>query len=215
MNLNSRTRNNIPGSGSDEVEQMLREAEDEMLLKLSTNSHLAHLSTNLPSDLEHRYQGLKSGSKKLNKSTLKVNPPSVSSSASTITRDQPPPVVSGNIDDDLFARFAALKATLPKPSSSADFSSSSVNPAFKPEDVQISKVSGDGNAAIAESSSYDENEDEVDKLIKWAIDAARLDPSAPSDDDDENEDKDSEDDISESSDEDNDKRKKGKRRTGK
>ncbi|KAK3222545.1 hypothetical protein Dsin_009570 [Dipteronia sinensis] len=47
-------------SEEDEVDQLLQAAQDEMLLKLSVGSHIAHLSSNqLDSNLDRRYQALK------------------------------------------------------------------------------------------------------------------------------------------------------------
>ncbi|KAK3004878.1 hypothetical protein RJ639_019306 [Escallonia herrerae] len=82
--------------------------------------------------------------------------------------------------DDLFARFAALKGT---PSSSSS------------NDEQV--LSGDQN----------DNVDEVEKLMRWAMDAARLDPSPSSDDEDDDTDHTDDDD-----DEDVGSEKKGKRK---
>ncbi|XP_010530062.1 PREDICTED: nucleolin [Tarenaya hassleriana] len=74
----------------------------------------------------------------------------------------------GETQDDLMARFAALKASLPASSSSSSSSVSAI-----PRD-------GDGGGEEEE----EEEEDEVEKVIKWAMDAARLDPSPESDDED-------------------------------
>lgn len=78
---------------------------------------------------------------------------------------QQPRSTSTASDVNLFPRFAALKSSLPAYSSSA-------------------------NQQAAEEN--EEDDDEVEKVIKWAIDAARLDPSPPSDTD---EDENSEDDV--------------------
>ncbi|KAF7827486.1 transcription initiation factor TFIID subunit 11 isoform X3 [Senna tora] len=86
----------------DEVEEMLQAAQDQVLLKLSVDSHIASASSNnyLDSDLERRFKALKSGG---------------SSSVTVAREDQEFKAVLG---DDLSARFAALKAKL-NPSSSS------------------------------------------------------------------------------------------------
>ena len=70
--------------------------------------------------------------------------------------------------DDLSARFAVLKGS----------SSSSSTPGVGVGPNNILSDDGDGD---------EDEEDEVEKLIRWAKDAARLDPSPPSDDDDHDE----------------------------
>ncbi|XP_057447741.1 uncharacterized protein LOC130739467 [Lotus japonicus] len=123
----------------DEVEQLLRAAQDEIMLNLSVNSHIAHHRAS-PStadlDLERRFQALK-----------------------TKTKDQTPQTLVGV--DDLAARLDALKAkSSPPPSAAA---------------VAASKLVSD-----YEEESEDDEEVQIQKLIEWAKDAARLDPSPPS-----------------------------------
>lgn len=133
----------------EEVEELLRAAEDDVSLKLSLNSHMARGSSTQFIDpaLDQRFQALRSkqtpAKNTISRQGLDKQPPSAS-----ITTDE---------SDDLFTRFAALKSSLPAYSS-------------------------------ASSSAIEEDDDEVEKVIKWAIDAARLDPSPPSetDDDDDN-----------------------------
>ncbi|KAK9274750.1 hypothetical protein L1049_022002 [Liquidambar formosana] len=73
--------------------------------------------------------------------------------------------LKGVLGDDLFARFAALKASLP----------SSVPP----------NTSDGGDQSVRPNENGDtEDDDEVEKIIQWAKDAARLDPSSATDDDD-------------------------------
>lgn len=131
----------------DQVEQLLQAAQDELILKLSVDSHMSHVSPDrLPPDLDRRFQALKSRPSSIrtaNQSSISTN------------RQLPPDA------DDLLARFAALKA-----------SSSS---------TKDSDVAGIGRECGGDS---DVEEDEVGKIIQWAKDAARLDPSPPSDDDD-------------------------------
>ncbi|KAL6192308.1 hypothetical protein ACLB2K_033399 [Fragaria x ananassa] len=135
----------------DQVEELLRAAQDDMLLSLSVDSHISHLS-----DVERRFQALK-----LNKPTPKAAAPpnSNSNSNSTAIQADVDPELKAVLGDDLSARFAALKASMPMPSSS---SSSMFNPDYDDDAV--------------------DEDDEVEKLIRWAKDAARLDPSPPSDD---------------------------------
>ncbi|KAA0066134.1 transcription initiation factor TFIID subunit 11 isoform X3 [Cucumis melo var. makuwa] len=163
------------GRGNDDeqeqIEQLLQAAQDDLMLKLTLDSHMSRVSPNyLHSDLDRRFQALRSRPS----STAAAVPRNPRSSHPHIQSDsssRPPPpienlVVDGEsqsiLDDDLAARFAALKASLP---SSTTPPSSSI-----PNDVD----------------SADE-EDEVEKLIQWAKDAARLDPSPPSEEDDEEE----------------------------
>lgn len=149
----------------DEVQQLLRAAQDDLLLKLSVDSHMARASsssrTSVDPDLERRFQALKS--KPQNTSTSAV------STTRTIDddRDQVKVNTTNNIGgleaDDLFARFAALKGSIPSHNRKNDIDSSEIVSREKEEES-------------------DDEVDEVEKVIKWAIDAARLDPSALSDD---------------------------------
>ncbi|XP_018468168.1 uncharacterized protein LOC108839885 [Raphanus sativus] len=146
----------------DEVEQLLQAAQDEMILKLSVNSHTSRSKPDyLDPDLHSRFLALRSKpshqqQKKKKKETKDQKRRSISPPKSKGVEETP---------DDLMLRFAALKTTLPS-------SSSSVPPSvLRPSGI------GDEAGELGE-------DDEVEKLIQWAIDAARLDPSPPSDDDD-------------------------------
>ncbi|KAG6671383.1 hypothetical protein I3842_16G001900 [Carya illinoinensis] len=146
------------------VEELLQAAQDELLLKLSLDSHMSRVPPDyLHTDLDRRFQSLKS------RPSLPIYPSqsqkSTSSVASAGAEDEELKAVLG---DELSARFAALKGSLFSSSSS----SSSTNV------ISVGPI----------SSSDDDEEDEVEKLIRWAKDAARLDPSPPSDEDDEEED---------------------------
>ncbi|KAF5737954.1 transcription initiation factor TFIID subunit 11 isoform X3 [Tripterygium wilfordii] len=139
----------------EEVEQLLRAAQDELLLKLSVDSHMSRVSPDyLDSDLDSRFEALRS---RPSRSKSKSRSKSTSQAVSSKPKPQQEQQQQQQSEDDLFARFSALKASLP--------SSSTVG--VPP-----------GSDGIG-----DDNEDEVDKVIRWAIDAARLDPSLPSDDD--------------------------------
>ncbi|KAI9124868.1 hypothetical protein K1719_004195 [Acacia pycnantha] len=135
----------------DEVDELLRAAQDELLLKLSLDSHLASSSSStlssvdLDADLERRFQALKSSQ------------PSVGI-ASEVRESKP------SLGDDIFSRFDTLKVKS--------------NPSLKQ------------NPLVPFTEEDDEDEDDqVEKLIQWAKDAARLDPSTPSDDDDDDKDR--------------------------
>lgn len=121
----------------DEIEELLRAAQDELILKLSVDSHTSRSSSDyLDPDLHSRFLALKS-------------PPK-----SKVVEETP---------EDLMLRFAALKKSIPPSSSSS---------ALLPD--QIGEEVGE--------------DAQVEKLIQWAIDAAHLDPSPPSDEDDDDDD---------------------------
>ncbi|CAL9226693.1 unnamed protein product [Arabidopsis halleri] len=143
------------GKEEDEVEQLLQAAQDEMILKLSVDSHTSRSSSDyLDPDLHSRFLALKSQKKKdLQRQQHKRRPRSPTKSKDVV--EETP--------DDLMLRFAALKTSLP--------SSSSVS-----KSVILQDEIGEDGDEIGEDT-------EVEKLIQWAIDAARLDPSPPSDDD--------------------------------
>ncbi|XP_006347993.1 probable DNA-directed RNA polymerase subunit delta isoform X1 [Solanum tuberosum] len=153
-------------SESEEVEELLRAAEDDVSLKLSLNSHMARGSSTqfIDPDLDQRFQALRS------KQTPPKKPISQKGldNQATSTTDE---------SDDLLTRFAALKSSLPASSSAKQH-------------------------AVVEDE--DDDDDEVEKVIKWAIDAARLDPSPPSgtDDDDDDDNTTDEEDDGENSDDD-------------
>ncbi|XP_061363903.1 uncharacterized protein LOC133307408 [Gastrolobium bilobum] len=135
----------------DEVEQLLQSAQDEIMLNLSLNSHIARASPSAEkdSDLDRRFHALK----------MKSDSPLL-----------PPPLqdheLKSVLGEDLSARFAALKAK-----SSSD---------------PLTPTVATSNAHTLydyEEESEDE-EVQVQKLIEWAKDAARLNPSPPSSDDD-------------------------------
>lgn len=149
------------GKEDDEVEQLLQAAQDEMILKLSVNSHTSSSKPDyLDPDLHSRFLALRSRPSQKKKKDQNPQKP----------RPRSPPPKSKDVEetpDDIMLRFAALKSSLPSSSSS-----SSVSPSVRlPGDI------GEDGDEIGEDA-------EVEKLIQWAIDAARLDPCPPSDDDD-------------------------------
>lgn len=162
------------GGGDDEaVDSLLRAAEDELLLNLSLNSHMSrgisHSSNSyIDPDLDHRFQSLKS-SRPTPTSTKNLPTPASSS-----------PAVAAA--DDLLARFAALKGDSISLPSSSSFQSN-----------RLDERSDHGK--ILSSDGVDD--DEVQKLIQWAVDAARLDPSPPIDSDDDSFNDDDDDDSDE------------------
>nr|XP_043612932.1 clumping factor A [Erigeron canadensis] len=129
----------------DEVEELLKLTQDDLLLKLTVNSHL----TSKPNS---------------NSNSI----PDLSSSSSS----------SSNIDTDLDRRFQALRSKKPEPQNVDDLF------------TRFAALKGGANATPAVDSNYgigdddEEEEDEVQKIINWAVDAARLDPSPSSDIDD-------------------------------
>ncbi|PQP98367.1 nucleolin [Prunus yedoensis var. nudiflora] len=159
----------------DEVEDLLRAAQDDMLLKLSLNSHLSRGVSLDDADIDRRFEALKM------KTVITGAAPGAgagpAAAASSVSKSNSNSIqvdeeLKAVLGDDLSTRFAALKASVPMPSSDA--------------------------AVRSSASSYyeidNDDEDEVEKLIRWAKDAARLDPSPPSDDDDDQDKSESDDD---------------------
>ncbi|VFQ66805.1 unnamed protein product [Cuscuta campestris] len=170
----------------DEVEELLRAAADETLLQLSVDAHTTRGSSTqfIAPDLDRRFQALKTRPKS---SSIPNKHPKTSAPTASLVTDNVNchrTVGDGGDENDLFARFAALKSSLPSYSSSAG---SGCNPRL-------------GRVELENVEDEDED-DQVEKLIKWAVDAARLDPSPPSDTDYEDDDDNSD---SHSEDEDND-----------
>lgn len=158
-------KNNSKSDQSNEVEKLLEAAHDEMLLKLSVDSHIASISSNyLDADLDRRFQALRSRPSVPRQSKSQSATPSQSQTRRNVSVDDE---LKSSVGDDLSARFAALKASS---------SSSSANDDNKYDGVDVGPKIPDGDV--------DDGEDEVEKIIRWAKDAARLDPSPPSDDDD-------------------------------
>lgn len=148
------------GGGEEEaVDSLLRAAEDELLLNLSLNSHMSRgISHSCTSYIDPDLD------RRFQSLKSSGRPP-------TSTKN-PPPQPPASDDGDLLARFAALKGdsiSLPSSSSSC---------------FQESNRLQSDRDKISSSDAVDQ--DEVQKLIQWAIDAARLDPSPPTDSDDEN-----------------------------
>ncbi|KAH7683433.1 hypothetical protein IHE45_05G182800 [Dioscorea alata] len=145
--------------GDADVDELLRQTEDDLLLKLSVNAHTVSDSS-LDSDLARRFQALKS-------------PTALAPISSKPREGKGKPENEEDADrrrilgDDLSARFAALKGC----SSEANQSPSQ-------------------SKTMMEIGGSDAEDDEVEKVMRWAIDAARLDPSKGDKDDDDDDDDD-------------------------
>ncbi|KAJ7954611.1 46 kDa FK506-binding nuclear protein-like isoform X2 [Quillaja saponaria] len=147
---------------NDEVEQLLQAAQDQLLLNLFVNSHTSSRS-----------------------SLVSVSSSNNNFLNSDLDRRFQNLKSKDALEDDLTARFAALqKSCLISTPKSGSNSSSSI------PDVAVSN-NGRDHYQIQEDDDDDDDddeEDEVEKLIQWAKDAARLDPSPPSDDSDDDQD---------------------------
>lgn len=129
-------------------------------------AHSSSQNFTIHPDLDTRFQALKSKKRpdpKLSKTESATDP---EKKQITVGMNEPAVEI-----DDLFARFSALKTSLP--------SYSSQSPAAQNQLLQLS------------TEDDDNEEDEVEKIIRWAKDAARLDPSPPSEDGDDHSDADS------------------------
>ncbi|KAK9148548.1 hypothetical protein Scep_007305 [Stephania cephalantha] len=159
-NYRGRRGSNPRMKEEEEVAELLRAAEDDVLLKLSVDSHSAR-SSDLDQGLLRRFEALK-----------------LPSNSSKIT-SVPPPSTQDNsgggeskktAEVDLSARFSALRNR----NSSTEIDQ---------QKSQNFKISGDDDY----DDDYNE-EDEISKVIQWAIDEARLNPSSSVDDDDDDDD---------------------------
>lgn len=145
----------------DEVEMLLRAAEDEAVLSLSVDAHHITASSEtdyLPPDLHRRFQALKS--------STAAAAASASASAASKTKPKAKAKVEEECEgDDLWGRFAALKASIPPQSH------------HRPVLELVDQPSAAGQEVIVDADITEE--DQVAKVIQWAMDAARLDPSSP------------------------------------
>ncbi|GMI74744.1 positive regulator of SKD1 [Hibiscus trionum] len=173
----------------DAVEQLLQATQDEMLLEISVDTHMSRVAPDyLDPDLSRRFQALRSRpsssrsqQKKQSSAPAPLPPqplkPQPEQKEDEERKEQKSKVVVADhvdeelkavLGDDLSARFAALKASL---------SSSSSNPT-------IASTTNEVRIGLEKSDGEVDEEDEVERVIQWAKDAARLDPSPASDDDD-------------------------------
>ncbi|KAM0875391.1 hypothetical protein ACQ4PT_036792 [Festuca glaucescens] len=133
-----------PTGDEAEVEALLRAAQDAVLLKLQSNSHLVSSS---------------------------------SSAASNPSALDPAP---GSLDDDLARRFDALRSRPPAPKRPAAASPSA---AVGMDEMEARFAALKGAAAGSEKETKvrledlgdESEEDEVEKVMRWGMDAARLD----------------------------------------
>ncbi|KAL6006713.1 hypothetical protein ACLOJK_032206 [Asimina triloba] len=178
---------------SKEVEELLSAAQDHMLLDLRIGSHSTRDASSLDGDLHRRFEALKKPSLSSSARTTTISP--LPEKTAKKTSRETVAVSGGEVDDelnralgaDLAARFAVLKGISSSPASSTES-------VVTPEKLNLEKEEEEEEE---DDDDDDVDEDgvskkEVDKLIQWATDAARLDPSLNSDDDDENEDEDDE-----------------------
>ncbi|WOK98082.1 hypothetical protein Cni_G06792 [Canna indica] len=157
-----------------EVEQLLRAAEDDLLLKLRVGSS----SSSFDPDLARRLEALKSPppppSSAVPRQAPASRPAETVGSASAASADEELGKVLG---DDLSARFAALKASSSGPRV-ADLGTEKpdlVRPEARTSHIEVEEDGDDDRDDDGVSKK------EVDKLMQWAMDAARLDPSKSDD----------------------------------
>ncbi|EHA8591622.1 nucleolin [Cocos nucifera] len=151
-----------------EVEALLRAAQDDLLLKLRVDSHPISSRPSssfdaLDSDLARRFEALKSPPPPLS-TAAPAPPPSkpVAKGAKAAADDEEWGRILG---DDLAGRFAVLKG-----------SSSGPNPGIQQPDLMTPNVADSDDEAGAGGGDV-VSEKEVEKVMQWAMDAARLDPS--------------------------------------
>jgi hypothetical protein len=129
-----------PTGDEAEVEALLRAAQDAVLLKLQSNSHLVSSSSSAAS-----------------------NPPAL----------DPAP---GSLDDDLARRFDALRSRPPAPKRP-----DAASPGMDEMEARFAALKGaaagpEKETKVSLEDLGDESEeDEVEKVMRWAMDAARLD----------------------------------------
>ncbi|GLT87144.1 hypothetical protein SLE2022_052430 [Rubroshorea leprosula] len=186
--MSNRNQKSTAPPPADEVEQLLQATQDEMLLQLSIDTHMSRVAPDyLESDLDRRFQALKSKPSARQPQSRQSSAPKQQQQQQQNQRQE---AVVDDVDqelrsvlgDDLSARFAALKA------SSSSSSSTAIN------DVRAGTNVANSRADDGFEDHQDDKEDEVEKVIRWAMDAARLDPSPPFDDEDDHNKEESDDD---------------------
>ncbi|XP_047073452.1 uncharacterized protein LOC124682887 [Lolium rigidum] len=129
-----------PTGDEAEVEALLRAAQDAVLLKLQSNSHLVSSSSSAAS-----------------------NPPAL----------DPAP---DSLDDDLARRFDALRSRPPAPKRP-----DAASPGMDEMEARFAALKGGAAGPEKETKvsledlGDESEEDEVEKVMRWAMDAARLD----------------------------------------
>lgn len=146
----------IPGGEEAEVEALIRAAQDAVLLKLQANSHL--VSSTPAASASGPPASLDAAALDPLDSDLARRFDALKYRASAATNPKPAGAGAGagaavGGMDELEARFAALKGAAAGPE--------------KDTRVRLEDLGGD--------SSEEDEADEVDKLMRWAMDAARLD----------------------------------------
>ncbi|KAL6659024.1 hypothetical protein ACP70R_003064 [Stipagrostis hirtigluma subsp. patula] len=146
MSGGGRRKPAVTGGEDAEVDALLRAAQDAVLLKLQANSHL--VSSTSASASASAPPSLDAAAPDPLDADLARRFDALRSRAPAPAAAAPKPAGGGM--EELEARFAALKGAAPE----------------KEARVRLEDLGGD--------SSEDE-EDEVDKVMRWAMDAARLD----------------------------------------
>ncbi|XP_040382946.1 uncharacterized protein LOC121055173 [Oryza brachyantha] len=147
----------VSGGGDEaEVEALLRAAQDAVLLKLQANSHLVSSSSSSPA------------------AAAPNPPPSLDPSAA----DADP------LDADLARRFEALRSRPPGDPKRPDAPAAGAGAGGMDElEARLAALKGaagrpekgDTRVRLEDLDGESEEEDEVDKVMRWAMDAARLD----------------------------------------
>ncbi|XP_010448571.1 PREDICTED: uncharacterized protein LOC104731015 [Camelina sativa] len=158
------------GKEEDEVELLLQAAQDEMILKLSVDSHASRSSSDyLDPDLHSRFLALKSQKTKTKDHHQKRRPRSPTKSKD-VTEETP---------EDLMLRFSALKKTsLPSASSSSSVSKPVLLQDEIGEDAEVEKLiqwaidaarldpSPPSDDDDNQSSDDDDDEDDSTRVVK-------------------------------------------------
>ncbi|KAK8945323.1 hypothetical protein KSP40_PGU011187 [Platanthera guangdongensis] len=154
-----------PVAEASEVDEMLRAAEDELLMEVHVASHT--ISSSLDSDLARRFEALKSPRLPPHPKASQAIPPPQSSTPESKGLENRDRIHEDAANDDLMARFAALKA----PTRNLQPMS---NPISNHVDFSADEEMDDGDEI---------SKKEAEKVMQWAMDAARLDPSRSDDED--------------------------------
>ncbi|KAK8943702.1 hypothetical protein KSP40_PGU001490 [Platanthera guangdongensis] len=155
-----------PVAEASEVDEMLRAAEDELLMELHVSSHTIS-SSSLDSDLARRFEALKSPRLPPHPKASQAIPPPQSSTPESKGLENRDRIHEDAANDDLMARFAALKAP-----------TRNLQPMSNPISNHVD-FSGDEEIDDGDEVS----KKEVEKVMQWAMDAAMLDPSRSDDED--------------------------------
>ncbi|XP_077248246.1 uncharacterized protein LOC143887890 [Tasmannia lanceolata] len=172
-------RNKGRRESEDEVEELLRAAEDAALLKINIDAHTTR-SQALDQHLLHRFKALKTPSPPPPppKAPLLLGKQEITTSIAPShekEEEKGDEELGRILGADLSARFYALKGS--------SFSSSSSTSREFQEDPSIKfKVDKEDEDDVVDEDGVSKRE--VERLMQWAMDAARLDPSPTDEDDD-------------------------------